>query len=213
MGFLSRLQSTLTGRRREAEPSPLRSGPNGPFVFIHINKCAGTSVGTAIGLPKKQHLTALEVIDLIGESAWRSAFKFTIVRNPWDKVVSHYKHRIKTGQTGLGANPIPFKQWVMATYGGGNDPVLLDQPKMFQQQIEWLKNRQGQIDVDFVGRFETMNESFAEIAKRIGIGATLPHLNKTEKSDYRTHYDAETAAAIEHWFADDIARFGYRFDG
>ncbi|QOV89595.1 sulfotransferase family 2 domain-containing protein [Humisphaera borealis] len=212
MGLFSRLKQSLTGSRRRSEPSPLRPGPNGTFVFIHINKCAGTSVGTAIGLPKKQHLTSLEVIDIIGEPAWSKAFRFTIVRNPWDKVVSHYKHRIKTRQTGLGETHVPFKQWVAATYGDTKDPVLYDQPKMFQQQVEWLKNRQGRIDVDYVGRFETMSETFDEVARRIGIDATLPHLNRTEgKVDFRTHYDDATAAIIASWFKDDIAQFGYEF--
>jgi len=212
MGIFSRLANSLSGNKRSPEPSPLRQGPNGPFVFIHINKCAGTSVGTAIGLPKKQHLTAREVIDIIGEPAWRSAFKFTIVRSPWDKVVSHYKHRIRTNQTGMGQTPIPFKQWVEATYSGRRDPAYYDQPKMFQQQVEWLKNRQGQIEVDYVGRFEEMAASFAEIARRIGIDATLPHLNQTERSDFRGYYDEQTREIVARWFADDIDRFGYRFE-
>lgn len=213
MGLISRIARTITGRPSKSEPSPLRQGLRGTFVFIHINKCAGTSVGAAIGLPKKQHLTALEVIDIIGEAAWRTAFRFTIVRNPWDKVVSHYKHRIKTGQTGMGENPVPFKQWIAATYGGGMDPVLYDQPKMFQPQVDWLRNRQGEVDVEYVGRFETMAESFAQIASRIGVDGTLPHLNRTQKQDdFRAYYDAETAEVIARWFKEDIERFGYRFD-
>ena len=64
------------------------------FVFIHINKTAGMSVGKALGL-KKQHLTAGEYKNSLGIRRWNKSFKFIIVRNPWDKVVSHYFHRVK----------------------------------------------------------------------------------------------------------------------
>lgn len=213
MGLFANVKRLVVGSNRESEPSPLRAGPNGSFVFIHINKCAGTSVGKALGLPKKQHLTALEVIAEIGEPAWREAFKFTIVRNPWDKVVSHYKHRIKTNQTRMGEQPITFKDWVAATYSGRREPAYYDQPKMFQQQVEWLKNRKDKVEIDYVGRFEDMSGSFAEIARRIGVDATLPHLNRTESSDFRSYYDDATIGMIARWFADDIAQFEYRFDG
>ena len=130
--------------RTAKDDSPVRIGPNGTFVFIHINKNAGTSIGHAIGLPKKQHLTVQEVIEIVGRAQWERAFRFSIVRNPWDKVVSHYNHRVKTNQTGLNDNPLPFKQWVAATYGPAKDARYYDQPKMFQPQVEWLKDDLGQ---------------------------------------------------------------------
>jgi len=55
------------------KPIPLRQGSNGPFIFIHINKTAGTSIGRAIGLPIKEHLTATEVIARIGIDRWNAA--------------------------------------------------------------------------------------------------------------------------------------------
>ena len=72
--------------RARARQSPLRSGPNGPFIFIHINKTAGTSIGRAVGLPNKLHLTAREIIDRVGEEAWRKAYKFAFVRNPLSRL-------------------------------------------------------------------------------------------------------------------------------
>ena len=77
------------------KPATLRQGSNGPFIFIHINKTAGTSIGNAIGLPIKHHRTAREVIAAIGKDKWNTAYKFTLVRNPWDEVVSHYEYRRK----------------------------------------------------------------------------------------------------------------------
>jgi hypothetical protein len=65
------------------------------YVFIHINKTAGSSIEAALGL-QLSHFSAREVIASIGEETWKNVFKFTVVRNPWDKVVSHYHYRVQT---------------------------------------------------------------------------------------------------------------------
>jgi hypothetical protein len=198
--------------RPKKDKSPLRTGPNGTFVFIHINKNAGTSIGHAIGLPKKQHLTVKEVIENVGREQWERAFRFSIVRNPWDKVVSHYNHRIKTNQTGLKDNPIPFKEWVAATYGVVKDPRYYDQPKMFQPQVERLKDLEGRKGLDLIGRIQDLAGTNRQIAERIGVNAELPHLNRSERSDYRTFYDDATAELVADWFREDVEYFRYTFD-
>jgi hypothetical protein len=193
--------------------SPLRFGPQGPFIFIHINKTAGTSIGRAVGLPHKRHLTAREIIDLVGEEAWRKAYKFAFVRNPWDKVVSQYGFRVRTNKTRMGERPIAFKDWAMRTIGERRDPEYVDKPRLFLPQVEWLKDAAGRIDVQRVGRFEHLARDFAAICAELGIAAALPHLNRTKaRRPYRDYYDAETAEIVARWFRDDIERFGYAFD-
>jgi hypothetical protein len=68
--------------------SPLHKGKHGSYIFIHINKTAGTSIIDVIGKPFRKHLTSKEVIKVIGQKKWDAAYKFAVVRNPWDKVVS-----------------------------------------------------------------------------------------------------------------------------
>ncbi len=68
------------------------------IIFIHLPKCGGTSIEIALtgkswhqaGLHHEQHLTAKETRDLYGEDVFRSYFKFTIVRNTWDLLVTYY---------------------------------------------------------------------------------------------------------------------------
>jgi hypothetical protein len=192
--------------------TPLRPGLHGPFVFIHVNRTAGTSIGRAVGLPRKHHLTVREVIAMVGAADWERAYRFSIVRNPWDKVVSHYKHRVRTNQTGLGERPIPFRDWVAATYGPDKRLPYYDQPKMFQPQVEWLRDNAGRIRLEFIGRFEDVCGAYRQIAQRLELTGELPHCNGTERTDYRTFYDDRTAEVIGDWFAEDVAEFGYRFD-
>ncbi len=136
------------------KPTPLRQGINGPYIFIHINKTAGTSIGNAIGLPVKHHQTAREIIASIGREKWTTAYKFTLVRNPWDKVVSHYEYRLKRNKTEIATRNISFSEWVKKTYGPDKDPFYYNNPKAFQPQVEWLKDDEGKITIDFIGRFE-----------------------------------------------------------
>lgn len=179
-------------------------------IFVHINKTGGSSIEKALRLPF-QHRTAQEILALIGERRWQSRFSFAIIRNPWDKVASHYHYRVKTNQTGLRDRPIPFDEWVKLTYGEQALPYY-DNPKMFMPQMDWLTDARGQMRVRFVGRFESLRSDFAHVCEQLGIRAELPHLKSSERGDYRRYYDDESAAVVARWFAKDIAAFGYQFE-
>lgn len=163
-----------------------------------------------MGYTEKQHNTALEFKRKLGINKWKKVFKFSIVRNPWDKFVSHYFNRIKTNQTGLGDNPIEFKKWVKLAYGEQN-PKYYDNPKYFMPQIDWLSDEEGEIMVDFIGRFENLENDFQLICKRIGTIADLPFVNKSEHKEYQYYYDDETREIVSRWFEKDIELFKYSF--
>lgn len=99
------------------------------YVFIHINKTAGSSIEQALEL-RFEHKTAIEKRSELGSRRWDRPFKFCFVRNPWDRVLSHYSYRVKTNQTGLGNGHLGFNKWVRVAYGE-RAPQYCDQPKMF----------------------------------------------------------------------------------
>ncbi|MEH0157673.1 sulfotransferase family 2 domain-containing protein [Limibacter armeniacum] len=192
--------------------NPLRKGGKRNYVFIHINKTGGTSIAEVIGLSKKKHLTVKQLVRLINSNEWESAYKFAFVRNPWDKVVSHYKYRVKTNQCNMLNSPIGFNEWVECTYGNKKDYYYYDNPIMFQSQLDWLKNNEELIDVDFIGKFERIVDDFKIVANNIGLeNCDLPHLNKTKKVNYRDYYNDNTAGIIERHFKEDIMKFGYEY--
>ena len=179
------------------------------FVFIHINKTAGTSIKKALWIPF-EHKTALEKIEELGRERWDSRRTFTAVRNPWDKVVSNYHYRVKTNQTGLGTNTIPFPEWVKRTYGE-QDPFYLDQHKMFMPQVDWISDENGEIIVDEIVHFENLAPEFNAVMQKLGKKVTLPHINKTNRKNYQDYYDDESIEVIRQWFQRDIDTFGYTF--
>ena len=63
---------------------------------MHINKTGGTSIETALGecMPKafdpEKHMDSKSMINLYGKEIWKKYFTFSIVRNPWDRIISMY---------------------------------------------------------------------------------------------------------------------------
>ena len=180
------------------------------FIFIHINKTAGMSIEKALGLNEKQHFTAIEFRQKIGAKKWERVFKFSIVRNPWDKVVSQYFHRLKTNQIGLGDYRIDFKEWVKLTYGEQN-PKYYDDPKYFMPQLNWLTDNNGKLMVDFIGRFENLENDFRFICSKLSVSTDLPLINKSEHKEFQFYYDDETREIVRRWFWKDIDLFDYSF--
>lgn len=179
------------------------------FVFIHINKTAGSSIEKALKL-RFEHKTALEKREEIGRERWDGKYVFSFVRNPWDKVVSHYHYRVRTNQTNLADRHLSFAEWVCRAYGD-NDPLYYDNPKMFMPQIDWLVDENHDLLVNFVGRFERLEDDFRIVCERIGRNAQLPHVKSTQRENYRSYYSTETREIVAAWFADDLRHFDYQF--
>lgn len=179
------------------------------FIFIHINKTGGSSVEKALNIPF-EHKTAREKIEALGRETWDRKFTFTVIRNPWDKVVSHYHYRVKTNQTGLKGDDLDFNEWVVRAYGR-QEPPYYDKPKMFMPQTDWIVDASGEIAVDDIIRFENLEEGFARVLAVLGKQASLPHAKKSNRGDYQGYYNDEARAVVAERFAQDVERFGYRF--
>jgi chondroitin 4-sulfotransferase 11 len=68
--------------------------------------------------------------------------------------------------------------------------------------------------VDFVGRFETLEESFQEVCRRLRVRARLPvkYASRRRSRDYRRFYSARSRALVAERYARDIEMFGYAFE-
>lgn len=180
------------------------------ICFIHINKTGGTSIKTCLGLPM-EHKTALQKISELGLAEWQRRLTFCVVRNPWDKVLSHYYWRVRTNQTELGSRPISFSSWVYASYGN-QDPFYYDKPMMFMPQLDWISDRHDKVLVKKILRFERLAEDFGEICDLIGrADLQFPHLKPTDHDHYRIYYDDATRDIVANWFRKDIKVFAYSF--
>ena len=81
-------------------------------------------------------------------------------------------------------------------------------------QTDHFLDLQGNMIVDFVGRYESLEEDVEIIRKKIGLRKlSLPRkrVAKERKKDYRSYYSDESAAMIADRYARDIDLLGYKF--
>lgn len=192
------------------------------FVFVHVYKTGGKSIRTALrpyrDIPTftqrllqklslitiPSHLSAQEVQQEVPER-WKEYFTFAFVRNPWSWQVSLYHYmqqRDYHHQHDVVSKMSSFEEYIDWRVNGH-----------VHLQHEYVADENGDIMVDYVGRLEMIESDFEVICNRVGAEASLPHKNKSAHKDYKAYYNPETRALIEEYYAKDIDRFGYSFDG
>ncbi len=203
------------------------------YVFVHIPKTGGTSMALALegraakddilvgDTPKAQrrktrlaalktpgrlwkHSTLRDIGALINPADF---FVFTLVRNPWDRMVSYYHwlrdQRFDHPAVRL-AQAYDFKDFL-------HDP---------QTQMSLQKNSYQSYMIDDAGKDQcnlyARLEHPADLAplwKHLAFKVSIPHENRSDRQrDWRIYYDAETAEIVKEKAGEDIARFGYTFD-
>lgn len=180
-------------------------------IFTHIPKCAGSSIFESLGGKGFSNHNTLKQDT---NKTSKDYFKFTFVRNPWDRFISAYFYFKKYGRDGggdvkmgnivnrynsfkdfaLNFNEIPTTDWVYPH---------------FKEQINWVCGNH-----DFIGKSENLQQDFNIVCDKIGIPhRNLPHSNRSDHKHYTEYYDDETRAIVAQTFSKDIQLFGYNFEG
>ena len=194
------------------------------FLFVHIPKTAGNSIQSVLrdysedelvalraeqdgierfGLrnPKyriKKHSTLSEYYDALGDEQFRSLYKFTCVRNPWDRMVSYYFTPTQKPETW---NRKKFRETISKAVSV-SDYLRLD-------------NSEGDpfANVDCIMRFENLAADFRTLCNAIGISPpALPQYNRSNREHYSKYYDDELRELVRARFAAEIERFNYKFE-
>lgn len=155
-----------------------------------------------------QHLLARHIRLEVGENVFNAYFKFAIVRNPWDRLVSQYAYlkKRKDLQHYLGVTAeTTFAQYMEA--------AALSDHVQLKPQADFVNDESGLSIVDFIGRFETLKEDAQRIFSRLGIqNMVLPHAQRSLRDrDYRSYYTPETRDRVAQIYRRDIALFNYEF--
>lgn len=185
-------------------------------IFVHIPKCAGISIATALyGNLGGGHLTLRQYATAFPPGAFLNYFKFAVVRNPWDRLVSAY-HFLKGG--GLTEKDSSFFQRELAVFSDFSEFVngWVSRDNIwkwhhFRPQTHYLNPVLGQFGIDFVALMENLPSDFAIISKRVGGGANLPVKNKSKRRPYAEYYEGRTRRIVADVYRDDIATLGYHF--
>lgn len=153
-------------------------------------------------LPKKywNHMDARSIRERVGREAWDGYYKFTVERNPWDKVVSRYFW----GPARRG-DATTFAEYVRT-----GEPLRSD---FDRYAID------GLVAVDEIIRYDRLQEGLSALSTRLGLPEDVGEAMRTitAKRGHRpgdpveSYYDDWTRWAVEVFFAREIRLLEFRF--
>ena len=178
---------------------------------------------------KEKHILASQA-KLLYADYWADYFKFSFVRNPWDRMVSMAKSYPGTWHIKLDKKQKSPKLMDDNSFWGYKNrfgfPLTIERDRRFYKKADLSSSRHVENsvylnlldeDLDFIGRFENLKEDFAHVAKSIGLENTeLPHAqHKGHKSGglhYSEYYTEKTKDNVRELYKKDIDYFGYEFE-
>jgi len=190
---------------------------NESSLFIHIPKCAGLAVSSALyGNYGAGHKSIAEYQQSLSHADFSNYFKFSIVRNPWDRFVSAF-YFLKKG--GMANQHDLLWQEKISSFSSPqeliNDELMVDAVKNcihFKPQKALLMDLRGKLGVDFIGCFESLAEDLTHIGAILGKNVNLESKNSTKHPNYKTLFDENSKNKLAKYYAEDIECFGYNFD-
>lgn len=149
-------------------------------------------------------------------------FSFTMVRNPFDRLVSGWKNKMRLNENKigyfeqLGVDDEETRREVSQDFAAfvnrlpGSRLLMNDH---FAPQSSLIENLP---DSAFIGRFERYAEDLQFIASKLGMELGFEDIVKKNATKNREHYSdyytPELVELVTSMYAEDLDRFGYTFE-
>lgn len=206
------------------------------YLFIHAPKTGGTSMALALearamkddimlgDTPKARarrhkvkatpetgrlwkHSMLRDLRGVVDQGELDDLFVFTLVRNPWDRMVSYY-HWLQAQSFDHAAVTLAKTR----AFGDFVQEPVIAQSFSTATAASYVTDAQGRLRADLFIRLEHLAQDIAPLEAHLGFALDLPHVNRSARvAEYRDAYDARSRAAVAHMCAADIAQFGYAF--
>lgn len=213
-------------------------------IFIHIPKCAGTSVEKILGTASEeeffshnriyftkgitverskftsdeymkcvsktpQHLNFIELKKILPSEVFNSFDKFTVVRNPFSRVVSEYKYHLANNSL---PDIISFSSVLNYLKTDGFYKTHRFDGHL-DTQTSFLVNENGELDSSVkIFKFENINECFNELYKISPIKHPIHARKNAGTDDYKEYYTQEFADIVREYYKEDFINFNYSMD-
>ena len=207
-------------------------------IFVHIPKTAGTSIEAVLGMHgdkhdigvvpyfnqvldrehlygrQMQHMTAEAIRTVLNnDTLFDSYFKFTVVRNPWDRLVSALAWTDQKWVRGEELTVSGFDSQVRQLHAflitAQTEPVQL--PHYLYPQSLYIFDAARRPLVNFIARYENLAADWRVICAELKVNVELPARMKSHHRDYREYYSPETRQRVADMYALDISLFQYEF--
>ncbi|MCH2094520.1 MAG: sulfotransferase family protein [Rhodobacteraceae bacterium] len=205
------------------------------YVFVHIPKTGGTSMALALEARAKsddiligdtpkakrrkarlaaltprgrlwKHSTLADIDGILTPAELSEMFVFTLVRNPWDRMVSYYhwlqdqsfdhpavalSHRLHFAE--FVAHPMIQASFLNAPYAS------------------YVTDVAGSECCALFLRLEHLDDDLDRLTEHLGFQLDLPHVNRSDRRTYREYYTEAGKLQVAQMCASDIQRFNYLF--
>ena len=169
-------------------------------IFIHIPKNAGTSIETlftnkSFRIQPYKHANIHEIKKKFPE-IYNSYRKFTIIRNPYDKMVSWYFYLKRN--LGKSYDIIDFNEWIKDPFKFWhvNDPTYF-----LDSQHTWVD------DTVVLIKYENLDK---ELNQFFGKEINLPITNKSDHDHFSSYYNKESSNIIYNKYKKDFEKYNYK---
>jgi hypothetical protein len=210
--------------------------PGRNYIFVHIPKTGGTALSLALegramrddiligDTPKARrrrarlkgatatgrlwkHSTLADIDGLVSRRFVADAFVVTLVRNPWDRMVSYY-HWLRA----QGFDHPAVRLACSVDFDGFLADPLTGASIEASPYGSYVQDASGQERCNLYIRIEHFAADAAPLWDHLGFQLPLPVVNRSERRpDYRGYYDKAGAARVASLCSEDVARFGYSF--
>ena len=201
------------------------------YIFVHIPKTGGTALSLALearamaddiligDTPKavkrrtkakkwagdrklRKHSTLAELDGLV---SFEDFYVLTLVRNPWDRMVSYY-HWLRDQSFDHRAVELA-KANGFSEFLNHPETVAVQSAETYTSYVTALS-----VTPHFV-RLEALADDIAPFETHLGFKLDIPHVNRSDRdADWRGYYSERDAELVGKIYAQDVEKFGYSFE-
>ena len=193
-------------------------------IFVHIPKAAGSSIEQSSIFQDQRikfkeyvggHTTAIEYREKYPD-LFKEYFKFSLVRNPFSRLVSAYCYLLKGG-SGNRYDTRIFKKYFensdrnfISFCRNQLSKEMVDEVVHLRPQFKFLCDDNMTILVDFIGKQENFSQDAKKIFQKVGLKYERKHSLKSSNKHFSEYYEKDIQDKVFELYQPDFELFGYQ---